>query len=143
MTRCKYHPGAVKQGATIDIRCNSPLSGRNVMIQLRGRNYLTLCEVQVFGNLAAEPVVAKNLAFGKKTSQSSTQYGGASKRAVDGKTTTNYFSSSCTHTANSLKPWWKVELGQLYLVSNVKITNRGDCCSDRLSNFDVKVGSNL
>ena len=87
--------------------------------------------------------VAKNLAAGKKTSQSSIRYGGDSKRAVDGKATTNYFSLSCTHTANSLKPWWKVDLGQLYLVSNVKITNRGDCCSSRLSNFDVKVDNKL
>ena len=132
----------MKQGATIDITCKNPLAGRNVMIQLRGRNYLTLCEVQVFGKLAMEPV-AENLATGKKTSQSSTRYGGDSKRAVDGKTTSNYFSLSCSHTANTLKPWWKVDLGQRYLVSNVKITNRGDCCSARLSNFDVKVGSNL
>ena len=47
--RCKYHPGAVKQGATIDIKCGTGLIGNTVTIQLRGRNYLTLCEVQVFG----------------------------------------------------------------------------------------------
>ena len=103
---------------------------------------MTLCEVQVFGKLAVQNV-PKNLATGKKTSQSSTRYGGDSKRAIDGKALTNYFSSSCSHTANTLRPWWKVDLGQRYLVSNVKITNRGDCCSSRLSNFDVKVDNKL
>ncbi len=142
LTRCKYHPGAVKQGATIDIRCSKPLAGRNVMIQLRGRNYLTLCEVQVFGELPVQPA-PKNLATGKRTSQSSTRYGGESKRAVDRNKLTNYFSSSCTHTASTNKPWWKVDLGQRYLVSNLKITNRGDCCGSRLSNFDVKVDNKL
>ena len=87
--------------------------------------------------------VPRNLATGKKTSQSSTAWGGLSQRAIDGNKFSNWYGISCMHTNNDLKAWWKVELGQRYLVSNVKITNRGDCCGSRLSKFDVKVGSNL
>ena len=33
-----------------------------------------------------------------------------------------------------------MDLGRDYYVSELAITNRGDCCGDRLSNFEIKVG---
>jgi len=34
-----------------------------------------------------------------------------------------------------------VDLGQVRAVTAVKIWNRGDCCSDRLQGFDVRIGN--
>ena len=82
-----------------------------------------------------------NLARGKNTKQSSTGYGGDSKRAVDGNKNNRYGGRSCTHTNRQTRAWWRVDLGSIQKVGNVKITNRGDCCDDRLKNFDIRVGN--
>lgn len=38
-------------------------------------------------------------------------------------------------------PWWSVSLGPTPVnVSAIRITNRGDCCGDRLSNFEIRIG---
>ena len=90
-----------------------------------------------------------NLALGKNTVQIST-YGhqswgwfGYSKYAVDGIKETNHQKAKCTHTNNENFPWWRVDLGGLARVYSVSITNRGDCCEDRLQNFDIRVGESL
>ena len=38
------------------------------------------------------------------------------------------------------QPWWRVDLGQDELVTEVYLVNRGDCCGDRLDNFEIRVG---
>ena len=50
---------------------------------------------------------------------------GISSNAVDGNTNTNFYSGSCTHTLSQQSPIWSVDLGNLYKVYIVKITNRG------------------
>ena len=82
-----------------------------------------------------------NIARGKNTRQSSTGYGGSSSRAVDGNRNNRYGGKSCTHTHRQRNAWWRVDLGADYKVGMVKITNRGDCCGNRLSNFDIRVGN--
>ena len=82
----------------------------------------------------------ENLAYNKPTDQSSTDAGGNSNRAVDGKIITNYHSGSCTHTQTENSPWWRVDLGRVELVSEVYVVNRGDCCGARLSSFEIRVG---
>ena len=82
-----------------------------------------------------------NLARGKGTRQSSTAYGGSSSRAVDGNRNTRWGGRSCTHTNAQHNAWWRVDLGADYKVERVKLTNRGDCCGNRLSNFDIRVGN--
>ena len=37
-------------------------------------------------------------------------------------------------------PWWRVDFGGTAVVYSMKITNRGDCCGERLSDFNVRVG---
>ncbi len=47
--------------------------------------------------------------------------------AVDGNKEARFRSQSCTHTRESPadnKPWWRVDLSQLYHVHSVQITNR-------------------
>ena len=82
-----------------------------------------------------------NLAQGNTAKQSSTAHLGSASRAVDGKKGTGFHSGSCTHTYSQQNAWWRVDLGDDYKVGIVKITNRGDCCSDRLKNFEIRVGN--
>ena len=89
--------------------------------------------------------VKDNLALKKFTKQSSTLYyrglALSSNLAVDGNLDTNTGErKSCTHTREQSNPWWGVDLGSRQKVSEVYIVNRGDCCGDRLSSFEIRVG---
>ncbi|XP_078665730.1 fucolectin-like [Branchiostoma floridae x Branchiostoma belcheri] len=85
-----------------------------------------------------------NVALNKAASQSSL-YGPRypAERAVDGNTGTNLFHRrECTHTNLEYQPWWKVDLGDTYVISHVTVINRGDCCGERLKDFMIRVGHN-
>lgn len=84
-------------------------------------------------------VFFNNLAWMKPTSQSSTAYGGASGRAVDGITSGDYAAGSVTHTALQAAPWWQVDLQSVKDIKYVKLYNRTDCCMDRLLGVKVLV----
>ncbi len=109
------------------------VSGRFVRVRLPN-NYLSLAEVQVFP--------PPNLAAGKIVTQSSTLNGGDASRAVDGNTNGNWNANSVTHTNFNVQPWWQVDLGAVTGIGTVVLYNRTDCCSDRLSNFDILVSDN-
>ena len=81
-------------------------------------------------SFAVQPEVdwTKNLALGKPTKQSTVTDNGRPSRAVDGNRNTDFFSLSCTHSANITGNWWQVDLGAVYEIWDVVITNRGDCC---------------
>ena len=139
----------VPEGETGDFICEGgPLVASSVTIELPGNgrvlavrplcscscyvralalttvSCLQLAEVEVY---EAGPIVVstENAAAGKPTSQSSTGYGGASSRAVDGNADTSWGSGSCTHTSTETDPWWRTDLEQELAIANVKITNRG------------------
>ncbi len=80
-----------------------------------------------------------NLALGKTTTQSSTYPGGTASKAVDGNTDGSWSNNSLTHTNYENQAWWFVDLGGIKEIKNIRIWNRTDCCSDRLSNFYVFV----
>ncbi|XP_019622324.1 PREDICTED: LOW QUALITY PROTEIN: uncharacterized protein LOC109468522 [Branchiostoma belcheri] len=134
---------------TITVDCGRR-TGRYVGIALKGSGkILTLCEVQVFGGtpppkpkLGQCAASTTNIALNRPATQSSTAYEGAPGRAVDGNTSPAYSSNSCTHTRNTRNPWWRVDLGSSLCVDRVVVTNRKDCCSDRLEGFTVYVGDN-
>ncbi|XP_019632321.1 PREDICTED: fucolectin-6-like [Branchiostoma belcheri] len=85
-----------------------------------------------------------NVALNKAASQSSffsALY--PAERAVDGNTGANLFHlRECTHTNLEYQPWWKVDLGNTYVINHVTVTNRGDCCGERLKDFMIRVGHN-
>jgi F5/8 type C domain len=85
---------------------------------------------------AAAPV---NLALGKPATQSSDlgDGTGTAAKAVDGNTDGNFFSGSVTHTKQDAQAWWQVDLGSPQAVQSVEVWNRTECCSERLSNFNV------
>jgi hypothetical protein len=69
-----------------------------------------------------------NIAIGKTATQSSTLYGGAASRAIDGNTNGFYSASSVTHTdghaTTDPQPWWQVDLGANFVIGTVKVWNR-------------------
>ena len=77
--------------------------------------------------------------MGKQTQQSTT-FGSnhQSSNGVDGFKITNH--GRCSHTHTEKNAWWQVDLGRKEIVTSVRVTNRGDCCGERLSKFDVRVG---
>lgn len=88
-----------------------------------------------------------NLALNKPAKQSSTAYASPASRAVDGNTDGNWYSNSVTstdcpcgsHPFPVPTSWWEVDLGAVQWIDNIKIFNRTDCCSERLSAFYVFV----
>uniref|UniRef100_A0A8C1MD63 Si:ch73-359m17.2 n=1 Tax=Cyprinus carpio TaxID=7962 RepID=A0A8C1MD63_CYPCA len=85
----------------------------------------------------------QNLAVGAPAVQSSTYNSlGAAKNAVDGNSDSNYMRGSCTHTAGD-NPWWRVDLRKPHKVTRVIITNRGDCCAERIAGAQIRIGNSL
>ncbi len=80
---------------------------------------------------------------GVSTTQSSTDYGGVSSRACDGNTDGSYWNGSVTHTQVDNHAYWEVNLGRTYVLQQIKIYNRTDCCLDRLTNFYVFTTNNI
>ena len=65
-----------------------------------------------------------DLAFKKKTEQSSTAYNGFSSRAVDENYSIYYDHKSCTHTKKEQNPWWRVDLGREYIVTGTRLVSK-------------------
>ena len=74
-----------------------------------------------------------NLALNKPAIQSSDAYGGTANKAVDGNTEGNFNVAIGTHTACGVQDFWQVDLGSVANITQVKLWNRTDCCTDRLN----------
>ncbi|KAG7469844.1 hypothetical protein MATL_G00133160 [Megalops atlanticus] len=85
----------------------------------------------------------ENAASGGKATQSSTSWSGHADRAIDRNRNPVYRSRSCTHTAAENDPWWRVDLLKNHTVTSVTVTNRGDCCHDRLDGAEIRIGNSL
>ena len=60
---------------------------------------------------------------------------------MDGISTISWSQGSCTHTEEGrIKPWWRVDLGQVKPVSEVYIVNKDNPYAYRLYNFEIRVG---
>ncbi len=82
-----------------------------------------------------------NLALGQPVRQSSTAFGGNPELAVDGDTNGAFGGGSVTHTDTEAEPWWEVDLGAQFVIEDIEIWNRTDCCSSQLSNYYVMVSN--
>jgi len=73
--------------------------------------------------------------------QSSEGWGGTPDRAIDGNTDGQWGAGTTTHTdqLDGTASWWEVDLQDTYYISYMRIWNRLDCCSERLTNFTVTV----
>ncbi|XP_054903035.1 uncharacterized protein LOC129370845 [Poeciliopsis prolifica] len=91
----------------------------------------------------------QNVALRGKATQSS-QYKGepwnafvGASNAIDGNLNADLTKGSCTHTDAENNPWWRVDLLDVYIVTQVIITNRGDCCAEHLNGVEVRIGNSL
>ena len=78
-----------------------------------------------------------NLALQGIASQSSNYIDNIASRATDGNTNGQFNDDSVTHTNADANSWWELDLEQVAYVESIRLWNRTDCCSDRLSNFYV------
>jgi hypothetical protein len=86
------------------------------------------------------------LSQGRPSLQSSTVLGASANKVNDGNLNGNYFGGSVNHTdfgfvmgqqPNWPGQYWYVDLQSEKDVRRVKISNRTDCCTERLSHFNV------
>ncbi|XP_071751632.2 uncharacterized protein LOC139908731 [Centroberyx gerrardi] len=68
---------------------------------------------------------------------------GAASNAIDGNREPNYLAGSCSCTDQQTDPWWRVDLLDTYVVTSITITNRRDCCEERINGAEVHVGNSL
>jgi hypothetical protein len=80
-----------------------------------------------------------NLAYGLNATQSSTLGGAIAARANDDNTDGNFNNLSVSHTNFDFHAFWQVDLGTSKNIGAVVVFNRTDCCTDRLSDFDILV----
>ncbi|XP_071096557.1 fucolectin-5-like [Haliotis cracherodii] len=91
---------------------------------------------------AVIPVLGSQVSSSSVFTFGSTNYG--PQLAVDGGLGTNFitdmttFATATTDTA----PYMDIDLGSNFLLRSVTITNRGDCCSERLRNIRIEVHDN-
>ncbi|XP_075705059.1 fucolectin-4-like [Rhinoderma darwinii] len=110
---------------------------------------ILLSSVFLIGSLALalgcrlEPGASNIARNGEASQQSVYQHSvmGYAKKAIDGVKDTTYIKGSCTHTNAVKDPWWKLDLKQIYKISNVVLTNRQDCCAKRLMEAEVRIGN--
>lgn len=91
--------------------------------------------------LLAPPAAAQHInhALGGTTSQSTTNHNGSPARAIDGNFDGTWANNSVTHTQSQANSWWEVQLAAAVPIQEIRLYNRADCCSGRLSNFRVRI----
>ncbi|XP_062421540.1 uncharacterized protein si:ch211-215k15.4 [Pungitius pungitius] len=156
--------GTTGQGELITLPLTGHVEGRYVTVVLPGpEKYLHLCEVEVYGYRTPTEIMKliaflllllletqsahtyENVALRGKATQS-TRYGdeyGSAYNAIDGNRNSFWLAGSCTHTKEETNPWWRVDLLHPYTVTSIVISNRADCCADRLNRAEVHVGNSL
>uniref|UniRef100_A0A3B5Q8G9 Si:ch211-215k15.4 n=1 Tax=Xiphophorus maculatus TaxID=8083 RepID=A0A3B5Q8G9_XIPMA len=87
----------------------------------------------------------KNVALHGKATQSDRHDNAlsAAYNAIDGNRQAAYGAGSCTHTVGMTNPWWRVDLLDSYIVTSISVTNRGDCCPERLNGAEIHIGNSL
>ncbi|XP_075057129.1 uncharacterized protein LOC142143300 isoform X2 [Mixophyes fleayi] len=137
---------SIPTGASETFQCHD-MVGQYVNVIIRGRQeHLHFCELQVFGIPTSE---GGNVALGGRATQSSiymqadSGYLSLAANAIDGNQDSNYNHGSCFHSGYELSPWWRVDLLRSHKIHHIKITNRGDCCGERLNGAEILIGNSL
>ncbi|XP_068136076.1 fucolectin-like [Hyperolius riggenbachi] len=90
------------------------------------------------------PPPGPNLALRGRATQSSVYTGiSTAINAIDGNPDSNFNHGSCAITNYELSPWWRVDLLAPHKISQIIITNRGDCCGSRLNGASILIGNSL
>ena len=65
------------------------------------------------------------------------------EKAIDGRRDNYVSDGECTHSDFEPRPWWRVDLSDIYWIARVVIYNRGDELPERLHDVVVTVGIDL
>uniref|UniRef100_A0A671P4T6 Fucolectin tachylectin-4 pentraxin-1 domain-containing protein n=1 Tax=Sinocyclocheilus anshuiensis TaxID=1608454 RepID=A0A671P4T6_9TELE len=127
----------IPAGANYSYSCHE-MEGRYVTVNIPGTSkVLSLCEVGVY------VIFPDNLATGRNVAQSSTYGTWFAEHAIDFGPGLTELWSSCSSTDIQTNPWWRVDLSSVYRVSRVVITNRLDCCPERINGAEIHIGNSL
>ncbi|XP_052458921.1 uncharacterized protein LOC128017557 [Carassius gibelio] len=127
----------IPSGDTAIFSCGGT-EGRYVIVHIPGGGkILTLCEVEVYGYLQG------NRAVDGAASQSSTFENWFPEKATDGNRGLQQLYMGCSSTLSQSNPWWSVDLRDIYRVSRVVVTNRKDCCAERINGAEIHIGNSL
>uniref|UniRef100_A0A672PJX5 Fucolectin tachylectin-4 pentraxin-1 domain-containing protein n=1 Tax=Sinocyclocheilus grahami TaxID=75366 RepID=A0A672PJX5_SINGR len=120
----------IPAGATYSYSCHG-MEGRYVTVNIPGTSkILTLCEVGVDVIFPGNSELLNNLAiFTFFISLSNYHF--------------IKLWSSCSSTDIQTNPWWRVDLSSVYRVSRVVITNKLDCCPERINGTKIRTGNSL
>ncbi|XP_043100861.1 uncharacterized protein LOC122349004 isoform X1 [Puntigrus tetrazona] len=128
---------SIPGGATSSYSC-AGLTGRYVIVDIRGLSMiLTLCEVGVYVTFTG------NLATDKTVTQSSTDTVWYAEQAIDFNPGFALAWPACSSTYSQTNPWWRLDLGSVYRVNRVVVTNRLDCCPERINGAEIHIGNSL
>ena len=122
------------------------VKGRFVRITINNgdptQNWLQLAEVQIINN-------NKNIAMGKNTSGSGNYPGSTTSKANDGNNDGNWGGGSVFHSNNDMPhhpgspQFWEVDLGDAsQIIDRIIVSNRTDCCRERLNNWLLSIYDN-
>uniref|UniRef100_A0A3B3TZC0 Si:ch211-215k15.4 n=1 Tax=Poecilia latipinna TaxID=48699 RepID=A0A3B3TZC0_9TELE len=119
--------------------CNG-MDGRYINIVIPARvEVLTLCEVEVYGYRAP---TGENIAICGKATQSSLHSNGIAYNSIDGNRAGYWSKGSCSHTAQELNPWWRLDLGKTHKVFSVNVTSNVENYV-RLRGAEIRIGDSL
>ncbi|XP_048039126.1 uncharacterized protein LOC125263968 [Megalobrama amblycephala] len=128
---------SIPAGASDSYLCNR-MVGRYVIVVIPGNDkVLTLCEVEVY------VVYPGNLAAGRSVTQSSTLNSWIAEQAIDFNPGFKKTESACSSTISQTNPWWRLDLRHIYSISKVVVTNRLDCCPERIDGAEIRIGNSL
>jgi hypothetical protein len=110
----------------------SKVRGRYVRIALPpGKSgFITISEVEIYSN-------GRNVARTGTAKQSSIGYNAPAAKAIDGNANGSFGSCCCTNEEKDA--WWEVDLGAEMPIDYIIVSNRNDCCPERLDNVSVNV----
>jgi hypothetical protein len=85
-------------------------------------------------------MILGNLALRQPSVLSSTYSTLYARNAVDGNPKPGNSAEYCAHSLPQNNPWWRVDLGKSYIVDQVYIVGRRDCCYGRMTGAIIRVG---
>ncbi|KAG1937941.1 fucolectin-like [Pimephales promelas] len=128
---------SLEASATATFSCGG-MVGRYMVVHIPGNDkILSLAEVGVYGDLAG------NRAVRGAATQSSTSGDWFAEKAIDSNRGLQQLYTGCSSTLNQTNPWWRLDLHDMYRVSKVVITNRRDCCAERINGAEIRIGNSL
>uniref|UniRef100_A0A8C5QUD9 Fucolectin tachylectin-4 pentraxin-1 domain-containing protein n=1 Tax=Leptobrachium leishanense TaxID=445787 RepID=A0A8C5QUD9_9ANUR len=82
-------------------------------------------------NVAPQGIPSQSSYFGSKLEV---------RAPIDGSLRSNYMAGECAHTKKEMNPWWRVDLKSKMVIQSVAITNRLECCRERINGAELRVG---